>query len=344
MIFEYYREHCLRYSNRFFISEEIMLHTALKLFYCEINSNKYILPYDSSSIDFSLSIALKKNYSEHLERNLLGIQLIRNKTLNSYELKSGEIHEIKGSEISYLSNSIYGYSDTTGTSSGYCNTQIIIEKGVFELVEKNELALIWYGMLGSGIRLSTDKYSEYLRYFNDYQSDVVDDIVVLYSQNISNIHVIYVFLFKEKKIVSSGIAGRLSFNEAFNAAIEEAKLLLVIYQDIKYGEYASITKQEYIKVYNHIKKIENIRNTNYSELNKKNCEQKIINIFSSQLDKFEVVFLNPVNTCQGKTVKISSSVLYNCIPRRENIKSIKKIFQIYHIDPFKLEIPDCIIV
>ena len=259
MIFEYYREHCLRYSNRFFISEEIMLHTALKLFYCEINSNKYILPYDSSSIDFSLSIALKKNYSEHLERNLLGIQLIRNKTLNSYELKSGEIHEIKGSEISYLSNSIYGYSDTTGTSSGYCNTQIIIEKGIFELVEKNELALIWYGMLGSGIRLSTDKYSEYLRYFNDYQSDVVDDIVVLYSQNISNIHVIYVFLFKEKKIVSSGIAGRLSFNEAFNAAIEEAKLLLVIYQDIKYGEYASITKQEYIKVYNHIKKIENIR-------------------------------------------------------------------------------------
>lgn len=119
---------------------------------------------------------------------------------------------------------------------------------------------------------------------------------------------------------------------------------MVIYQDIKYGEYASITKQEYIKVYNHIKKIENIRTTNYSELNKKNCEQKIINIFSSQLDKFEVVFLNPVNTCQGKTVKISSSVLYNCIPRRENIKSIKKIFQIYHIDPFKLEIPDCIIV
>lgn len=344
MVFEYYREHCLRYSNRFFISEEIMLHTALRLFYCEVNSKEYILPYDSSSIEHSLSKVIKKNYSEYLERNLLGIQLIRNKTLNSYELKSGEIHEIKGSEISYLSNSIYGCSDTTGTSSGYCNTQKIIEKGVFELVEKNELALMWYGMLGRGIRLSANKYDEYLKYFNDYQSDIVDDIVVIYSQNFSNIHVIYVFLFKGKKIVSSGIAGRLSFNEAFNAAIAEAKLLLVIYQDVKYGEYASITKQEHINVYNHIKKIENIRTTNYCEMIKKIDEAKLINVFSSQLDEFEVIFLNPVNTCQGKTVKICSRVLYNCIPKRENLQDIKKIFRIYNIDPFKLEIPDCIIV
>lgn len=321
-----------------------MLHTALKLFYCEVNSKEYFLPYDSSSLDFSLSKALKKNYSEHLERNLLGIQLIRNKSLNSCELKSGEVHGIRGSEVSYLSNSIYGCSDTTGTSSGYLNTQKIIEKGVFELVEKNELALMWYGMLGSGIRLSTDKYNEYMKYFNDYQIGAVDDIVVIYSQNFSNIHVIYVFLFRDKKIVSSGIAGRLSFNEAFNAAIAEAKLLLVIYQDVKYGEYASITKQEYINVYNHIKKIENIRTTDYCKMVKKNDDAKLVNIFSSQLDKFEVVFLNSVNTCQGKTIKVCSRALYNCVPRRENLQYIKKIFRIYDINPFKLEIPDCIIV
>lgn len=343
LLFNYYGNNYLKYSNRVFINREIMLHSALKIFYCKINSNDYVLPYDSSSIDCSLLLAIKKNYSEYLERTLLGAQLVKDKKIKSYGLKDCSIKTISGSDISYLSKGDFGVSDTTGTSSGGCNSKKIIEKGILELVEKNELGLLWYGMLGSGVNVSANRYQFYLEYFNDVPG-TVDEIVILYSNNFSNIHVVYIFLFKDEKLVSSGIGGRFTFIEAFNSAILEAKLLLTIYRDAKFGEYASVSDQECQRIYCHIKKISTIKVYDFNQLNETMQKSDSIEFTFPSLDAFEIVFLNYCNYINSKTIKVCSRMLYNCVPKRENLIEMREIYRLYNINPFQSNIPDCIIV
>lgn len=83
---------------------------------------------------------------------------------------------------------IYGHQDTTGTASGL-DSPMLIEKAICELLEKNELMLMWYKKLCYLIKI-TDTVSKILKKYGLKEKNVK----IFYSQNISNIHTI-IFLF-----------------------------------------------------------------------------------------------------------------------------------------------------
>ncbi|CYU71946.1 hypothetical protein HPA07_01470 [Streptococcus suis] len=346
MFFSDYKLSVIRYYDRHRVGRIVKLNAVWKVDYLKINSQVYVVPYDSSSISSNIQTAYLKNISEHFERNKLGMQMSRNSTVESLKLRNGNHRRIFRPYIGYQRKGIQGVSDTTGTASGCNSSKSIINKALSELIEKNELGLMWYGCMAQKINLPKPILDDILDRFRNID-DRVDEIVILNSRIISNLEVIYIFIFSNKKILSSGISANFSLDSAFFSAIKEAELLLTIYKEEEYGNYAGIEGSvEFELLYNHIKNL-------YVNGEIRECESKAFLDSNNEtikilddLNDIEVMLMNICRNPFSKTIKVYSEKLNNCIPKRSNLLKSQKLYlyDYFGIDPFQVDVPDCLIV
>lgn len=333
MIFKSYKNNIVVYKKPFLLGNFI-INGAPKVI--KVNK-KFYLPWLCSSIDRSFSLGMKKMYSEYLERKSIGINNDEDKAY-FLDINSNKYDVYKFKEAKYGNSELFGYIDTTGSASGNKNSIEILKKAIFELIEKNEVFLMWYGMLCKELILNKEDYNKYINYINNIKF-ICDEFKIILSRNLSNINTVIVVLFNDKKIVGSGVCLELNFKNALKNAIDEAKTVAVSFYNKDYGYYSKYTKKDFKKIYNYILNLCKVKvYLNY----KKSSEFKIKDKFID----FKVVYMNRCKFSDGKTIKVYSEELYNCVPIRVNLLkcSNKYLLKKYNIDIYSENIPDCCIV
>ena len=310
MFFREYKDNITFYKHKFELGE-IFTHGGLRSY---IINKKYLIPWTVSSIGNSNSIVLKKLYSEYFERILIGFQLGLDNYIDLLYLTTGQFERMMRKQISYGYSDVFGIIDTTGSASGTSNSFDIVKKAVYELLEKNELLLLWYGFLGEEYIFSKYEYDSMLKYFNDL-SYITDEIKVFFSSNLSNAICCSVFLFRKKQLTGSGISLRLNSTEALNSAIQEAKNITVVYKNKSYGHYKNLTKYEHLNIYNHICRISK---KNY-RLDFDNTSEELY-LKDWLKNDIRLAYLNFCPVSSAKTIKVYSEHLYNCLPNIRNIE------------------------
>ncbi|EGL35691.1 hypothetical protein HMPREF9126_1440 [Parvimonas sp. oral taxon 110 str. F0139] len=335
MFFRDYKNSVTFFRRKFELGE-VCTHYGLQSF---IVKSKYELPWTGSSICKNKNMAVRKLLSESFERLALGYNMESEKEIKLLSFNADNIISVKGKEVSYGSKYVFGSIDTTGTASGVFKSDDIINKAIFELLEKNELLLLWYGLLAEEYKLSNEEYKEYMKYFNNLYV-LTDEIRVFFNRNLSNGFGFFVFLFKDKKLVGAGCAFNLVFKKALFSAIQEAYNLTIIYRDTSFGHYKHLTDEEHKEILNHLDRISlsKYKIDNFDE--SKNLELKDCS------DDIYICFLNRCKFSYGKTIKVYSKKMYNCLPSRYNFKRCgeKEILKYFKIDIHNNEIPDCCII
>lgn len=329
----------ITYFKKPFIISKTVAHAGLR---CYILNKKYQLPWAMSSIANSRRVVLKKIYSEYLERVRVGFQSEIKKDIELIGTDYFENYKFSRKNLSYGYNNIYGVVDTTGSSSGNFKSSYLLNKAVNELLEKNELLLSWYGGLCKKYEYTEEECVKYLEYFNEV-SDLTDEFFTYVSRNLSNAYCVMFFLFRNKKLVGSGVSLNLSIDLAFKGAIEEAKLLTTIYNKRDYGLYNTFNDKEHNKIYKHIFKM-NCNNSvfDFEDVKLESCNKNLIFNFNNDL---KIGYLNLVDDIGGSTIKVYSEYLYNCLPTLENIKiKRKKVLEDYNINIDNKNLVDCIVI
>lgn len=301
--------------------------TERKLFY--INGNKikkgnYYNPSDGTSISTTKELAMKKSYSEYLERFLLGV--------------GGFTAE--GKYISYGKTSAYGYIDTTGTATGIESCQIL-KKALSELIEKNELFFLWYTDIGERLNVELSNEQKQLIKSLNFRAD---EHLCLATRNLSNYYTVITISLYKRQITGCGISCNQTIEEAVKKSIIENKIIeWQNYQNEDSRFYQSVPKDKE-KIYDFI----------FSKIEKRNsyhCEEGIDNLIQKKLmlNKDipfpEVVILNGKNNHKNnvKTIKLVSKHLLNCLPSKRLIRLSKKQKIISNIDYNATEF-DCFLV
>lgn len=203
------------------ISEELFLKSYYKA-YINFASVKIALgqtPSNATSISPNKQLAMKKCYSEYLERYAMGLAIDKRKRIRSFDYISSTCTIEKECNFSY-GDSLLGHSDTTGTAAGIYSKNII-KKGICELVEKNDLLCFWYGKKGYEISDDTIELNSSMRSFG-FLADVIRIYVV---EEISNYPTIILFGFKNTKLITTGVCCAKTVLEAMHGAICEAKII-----------------------------------------------------------------------------------------------------------------------
>ncbi len=301
------------YQKSFFINQTIFSNDpkiASAIFKLERTKNKKrIYPYVNTSSGKSKSVLLGKLHNEFLERFKMVNNDKSNKKVKIIKLNNFEILLQDRNVLGYDYDSKYGMKDTTGTASGL-NSKILIEKAVCELIEKNELMLMWYKKLTKIVDISDYINSVLMKY--GINRDVVK---IFYSQNISNIHTVIIFIFNRyNEIIGSGISGSKDINDALISSIEEALMQIWVNLNAPSPIYTknskklktyflNLCKAEIINIEN-LKSVQNI---------------KIIEEFND----IEIALLNIAGLQREITIKALSESMFNCIPSLVNIKKNK---------------------
>ncbi|MDD7764434.1 MAG: hypothetical protein PT934_01555 [Peptoniphilaceae bacterium] len=335
MFFRNYKFNVTFFRKKFELGE-ICTHYGLQSF---IVKSKYELPWTGSSICKNKNISVRKLLSENFERLALGYNIESEKEIKLLSFNADNIISVKGKEVAYGSNYVFGSIDTTGTASGVFKSDDIINKAVFELLEKNELLLLWYGLLAEEYKLSYEEHKKFMKYFNNLYF-LTDEIRIFFNRNLSNGFCLFVFLFKDKKLVGAGCSFNLVFKKALSYAIQEAYNLTIIYRDKSFGHYKHLTDEEHGEIYNHLDKI------SLSKYKINNFYEGRSLEIKNSLDDIYICFLNRCRFSYGKTIKVYSKKMYTCLPSRYNFKRCeeKEILKKFKIDINDKEIPDCYII
>ncbi|UTY27677.1 YcaO-like family protein [Treponema putidum] len=279
---------------------------------------KAIFPYGHTSAGKNKQVVLGKLYSEYLERFKMSANSRYTQETQLISLQNLKPRQINRSMLGYDIDKAYGKKDTTGTASGL-RSAFIIEKAIMELIEKNELMLMWYKKYCKKLiktKLVKDIITQY-----GLQTNAVE---IFYSQNISNIHTIAFFIFDSKKqIVGSGISGDKNSVNALKSAIEEAIMQHLLnksfFIDFKTPEF----KKYFLNLSMTIEKI----NINTLKPIKKIEIQK-------EFNDIEIGLLNISAQQREITIKALSRRMLNCVPFLGNIKCNldKYIVKYFEID------------
>ena len=291
-----------------------------------IKNNK-ISPMDTTAIDKLKEKAILKANSEHAERLLLNVQ--QNKLVESINIITNKLEENNAEDFSYEPGDLYLKSDTTGTAAGLTSDEIIT-KAVLELLEKNEMLLLWYGK--KGYFLEHNDYIKSLIKELDLKSPNIDIFVC---RNLCNFYTVIAIAYDDEKVTSSGVSVSKSLTEAISLALEEAKIIEWA------NPFTSISKSNHTDSINHSKLLK--KDLEIYNYNSPKQENLIINSFIKTLN------IRILNTPSGKrptTVKCISKELFNCLPQKERIsldynRQILKEFDI-HEDIIKNS-PECIL-
>ncbi|MBO6154226.1 MAG: YcaO-like family protein [Lachnospiraceae bacterium] len=205
----------------FGVSEEVYIGSLHKSYinFSSVKTNIGFTPGNATAISYDKKMALKKCYSEYLERFAMGLFIDERNITSSFDFLSNKIVYEERMNFAYGNNCI-GHSDTTGTAAGY-DSEKIIEKALCELIEKNELFCFWYGACGSEIIIRD-------RMINTLIKDagfISDEIRFFRLNQISNYSTVLVLGFENKHLITSGICCSNNLREAICGAIEEAKII-----------------------------------------------------------------------------------------------------------------------
>lgn len=276
----------------------------------------------ASAIGFDKHLMFRKLYGEYLERFRIGINASGGivKTLNIID---GTIKTRKRIDLSYGYNPTFGYVDTTGSASGTKSLRVI-EKAFSELIEKNEMFLMWYSKFG------------YILIFDESVIDILNryglsqkETVVFLSNQLSNAFTIAVVIFEENKVISVGISLNKNEKQGLVLAIEEAILLKEQNLDESVNVYNKILNQEeYVDVYSMI----NYFKTKFKPIFLKDLRKYNKIEVESFIKNVEVCVLNVSPNQESITIRCISEDLFNCIPLKHYVlksnNNIKTIFQI----------------
>lgn len=301
-----------------------------------IKTGNKLSPFTPSAIGLSKYNVYKKMHQEYLERFRIAHNLDNHEQFQSFNYLTNEINTHTRNILGYGNNKEYGAMDTTGTASGLPSKELK-EKALFELIEKNEVMLIWY--LEKGFNILID---EGIRQLIDSIGFHSEDIYIFCSNNLCNLTTFAVFLFNDKKIVSTGVSLDKDSKKALTNALLEAKLLESFYRDSQISPYKSFSQSDFKITYEFVNDLsKKMKNINIAG----NTHQNIT--LSPWINSIEFAVLN-TNPCQEHiTIRCFSKELLNAIPSIENIlySMDKKIFKIYHLDESSvLKKPPCIIL
>lgn len=292
--------------------------------------NNKISPNDTTSIDKSKEKAILKAYSEHSERFLLNAQ--EDKIIKSINIITNEIEELNALDFSYEPSSPYLKSDTTGTAAGLTSYEII-QKAVLELIEKNEMLLLWYGKKGYFL-----KHNEYIKNLIRNLNLTSPNIDLFVSKNLCNFYTVVTVAYDNTKITSSGVSVSKNLEDAINLSLREAKIIEWA------NPFLPISDNIHLEAINHTKYLkESLQNYDFLGEMQKPQEKLIINPFIKTLN------IGILNTHLGKrpiTVKCISKELFNCLPSKDRLALDynRKILKEFNINEETIiNTPNCIL-
>ena len=292
---------------------------------CKVKTKLGLSIGDATSRDTDKSVCIKKCYSEYLERFALGIPIGKVETRKVLNIIDYSIRQRQINLFAYV-NTSYGHNDTTGTATGI-NSRIIIDKAVCELIEKNDVLCFWYNDSGKIIILP-ESYYQKIRKCNF----ISDDFFCFLVKEISNYPTVIVMCFKNRRLLATGVSCNRTIDEAFNRAVQEAKIMEWQQFNNSLSSFSKLTALEHEIIYQ-----EAIRKTKI--MRKFGVENKI-EITSDKIELKEWVKDLEVNVIYAdekrglKTVKCVSKELMSSIPSIENIILCKdkEVVQRYYIN------------
>lgn len=305
-MFDYYQKSF--FMNKTVFNDDPII--GLGVFKVEKTKNKKkIFPYSNTSSGKNKIEIFGKLYNEFLERFKMVNNYRSNKKTEIILINGLKKTLVKRNVLTYGYDSKYGHKDTTGTASGL-NSAILIEKAICELLEKNELMLMWYKKLCSLVKITPAVKAVLLQYGINEKN-----IKIFYAQNISNIHTIIVFILNDNlQIIGSGISGDKDVMHTLVSAIEEALMQKWMDELSPKSMYLKNNKKfdDYFFTLCNVKQI--------SIENLKSVQKIIIN---PPFDDIEVGLLNIAGCRREITIKAISKTMFNCIPTISNIRKNK---------------------
>ncbi|MBU3228912.1 YcaO-like family protein [Clostridium algidicarnis] len=301
-----------------------------------VKAENKLSPCTPSAIDLSKYDLYKKVYQEYLERFRIAHNTNSYYKVKCFDALNQKISINNRNVLGYGLNDEYGVMDTTGTASGF-NSEKLKEKALLELIEKNEVMLIWY--LEKGYNVSIDKVVRRLINSIGFHSQ---DIYIFCSNNLCNLTTFSIFLFNNKEIVATGVSIDKDSEKALSKALLEAKLLEAFYRDSDISPYKLFSNHQYKTIYEFVK---NLSYTLESICIEKDVKKDII--LAPWITSIEFAILNTKCYQDYITIRCFSKELLNCIPNQDNIfQSLdKKIFKSYNLSEADiLRKPPCIIL
>lgn len=296
--------------------------------------NGYKIPEGCSSTDKAYQTALIKQYNEQMERTKLGYNTFSNQRCVAYELIQKKSVLIKRSDIGYGLTS-FGSMDTTGTASGLPSLYTL-RKARNELLEKNELGLIWYGGIGNSVLI--DNTLEILLKKNGIHEK---NVYIFSSRNLSSAIAFCVMIFDEnRQLISTGVSLNQNPQLALQSAIDEARLMRFTYYMIK--KYSRFSFYDVEPIYDYVQQLYysmNLLKINDIKIYKDDwLEDWIHTLFA--------VILNTKSWQDTLTIRVFSKELLNCLPIKENIlqNKSKPIVLKYDLLSLMEKVPDCVVI
>ena len=324
------------YQNSFFIKRTVFINDpkiSLAIFKVEKTKNKKkVFPYAHTSSGKNKAVLFGKLHNEFLERFKMVYNYRTNKKTNVILLHNAKIIPIKRKVLSYGYDAIYGLKDTTGTASGL-GSAALIEKAICELLEKNELMLMWYKKICRLVKITDSVNAILLQYGLS-----ANRTKIFYVQNISNIHTVIVFILDAgNNIIGSGISGDKAVYAALISAIEEALMQKWIDELSEQSLYGKDDN----KFKNYFDNLCRIEGKNIDKL-KPVTEIKI----KSSFNDIEIGLLNLAGFQREITIKAVSKTLMNCIPSISNIRKNKNrlIVTFFEIEKELKNAVDCAVI
>lgn len=299
---------------------------------------KGVIPFTCSSNAFHYNVLLSKMYSEYQERNLIAFKGEAEGECQCINILSPSKKLIRVENISYGPSKSLGFIDTTGTASGNNDSYNVIKKAVSELLEKNELFLFWYMEMGNKLTINSYIYKELKK-----QNLVQFKNYFYLLRNLSNWPTVIHIIFKNKKLISSGICCNPDINKAILGAISEAKTL---YFMDRYQKNSIFTPNDSSDDEIHKKLSSNINDEISFKFDDYKYNSNLDIWLSKEIKSMFVGMLNTrYNSGQGKTISVFSPELIKCVPTKENLKYCLDIPLIKKYENFcNNEVPNCLIL
>lgn len=331
------------YSNQFFYSFSKVGTFAL---------DGKIGPDGGNAISKSKVIAMKKSFSEMLERRSLmsGSYQANNKKIKAVNLINYEIIDIYERYIMFNDDKKF-YTDTTGTAA-HLNSKTAIFHSLKELIEKNSLLLFWYGRKGKVIDYQEVKSLLKVK----FTFDSSQQLYLFINDDFFPFLTIISVLVENKKIIGSGISCDIDLERAIKSSIYE---LILLKEQNRINYYCKNlynlpnvsvleTDQEQ---YFHLEYLLNILpefNLQFFLERKTNVTQdvfELIKLLPSWIQTLYCIYIKHNLNNQLKTVRIYSEELYSHIPIKAFISEKKKIFIVHDLNQRDIEkTPECPII
>ena len=327
MLFRDYRNYVHMPREIFLTKQNVTIGVLTVMYYEHLE-----FPTVSSSIDSSSRLNIKKMFSENVERVTLASKYSSVKQLRAYDYLNYRSKNYIEENISFSDTDEFGHVDTTGVACRDNSSRKVIEKAISELIEKNELIFFWY--LNTALPIKVDRLI--VRYFIKKYGLESEEIYLFYTSNLSNWYTVISILFRNGKVIASGVCCNKYFFKSLEGAISELKIIKNInsYKNNKIFSNMDEFVYDFIKNYNSKGHYIKIKKRFYSDFG--------ISL-PSEMTYLDICFLN--NFYDGKVVTVNTDYFIKCLPKIENLKISKKLKVVEYIDFEKLKSwLDCIIV